>query len=334
MKEFILFSLLVLGGLGIVGNAWAQSGFLYFVPATDTVVFGDTFQVAVTIDTQNEAVGAIAAYFAYPAEKLDVIDLDTVDSVLSVFAEQEAAAGTVRIVGSIQGAGFTGIGKIAVVTFQAKPLSVGLARLSFLADSAVLKRENSQNILSLPDSGNAEFNIIEQGTVPQTSPEPPRELELIISNAVVEREESGNVFVSWNTNKPASSKIEYGMGAEYNFSVFDSKMKQVHSILVTGLESNKTYEFRVQSTTSSGEAATREGLRMQGVATSPPRPPQEQDIEEKTIETVSLTDSEPSRSLFSRFELTRTTLILIVGIPIVVFLGLAFLILGRMRRVG
>lgn len=58
-----------------------------------------------------------------------------------------------------------------------------------------------------------------------------------------------SVVVTWNTNKPADSKVVYGVS---NTEVYDGTFMGVHSLLVDNLEEDTTYSFYVESCTSSG----------------------------------------------------------------------------------
>lgn len=59
--------------------------------------------------------------------------------------------------------------------------------------------------------------------------------------------------ITWLTDKPATSQVEYGLGASYGQqSTVDSGLLTIHSITITGLSSGVTYHYRALSRNSSG----------------------------------------------------------------------------------
>ncbi len=63
--------------------------------------------------------------------------------------------------------------------------------------------------------------------------------------------------ITWATNLPATSRVEYGTTTAYgNFSPAGTAKTNNHSVTLTGLNPNTVYQFRVLSTASSGGSAT------------------------------------------------------------------------------
>lgn len=79
----------------------------------------------------------------------------------------------------------------------------------------------------------------------------------VISNIqVINITETGAVVI-WNTNEPATSKIEYGLTTAYELgSITLSDLVTSHSIPLLGLTPNTLYHFRVSSTDASSNTAT------------------------------------------------------------------------------
>lgn len=80
------------------------------------------------------------------------------------------------------------------------------------------------------------------GSFEITQPEPP-----VISNINVTTGEN-NAVITWTTDKPATSVVNYGADANYGLSVSGTGNNTSHSLEITGLSSATTYHFQVSST--------------------------------------------------------------------------------------
>lgn len=57
-----------------------------------------------------------------------------------------------------------------------------------------------------------------------------------------------SVTITWTTNEPSTSQVEYGVDSDYGaLSDADTELKTEHSIVLTGLKFKTTYHFRVVS---------------------------------------------------------------------------------------
>lgn len=67
----------------------------------------------------------------------------------------------------------------------------------------------------------------------------------------------GNAVISWITNKPATSRVDYGTSTSaLNSSQSSSALVTSHSLSLSGLQAGVTYYFRVTSVDSLGNSAT------------------------------------------------------------------------------
>lgn len=74
----------------------------------------------------------------------------------------------------------------------------------------------------------------------------------VVSNIAVSLTEN-SATITWQTNKPADSQIEYGLDSNYGFfSNLDATPKTSHSITITGLLSSTAYHYRILSADASG----------------------------------------------------------------------------------
>ncbi|MFH1784439.1 MAG: fibronectin type III domain-containing protein [bacterium] len=74
----------------------------------------------------------------------------------------------------------------------------------------------------------------------------------ISSVEVIDITDSG-ATVTWVTNEPANSNIEYGHDTNYYAGVFNSKYVTSHRIVLYGLTGTTTYHFELRGATVDGD---------------------------------------------------------------------------------
>ncbi len=63
--------------------------------------------------------------------------------------------------------------------------------------------------------------------------------------------------ITWTTDEPASSQVEYGLDTNYSLSTtLDPALVTSHSVNLTGLSSFKTYHYKVESSDAAGNPAS------------------------------------------------------------------------------
>jgi len=67
-------------------------------------------------------------------------------------------------------------------------------------------------------------------------------------------------LISWRTNRPASSTVEYGATAQYGTTEFRPDRVRNHSVMLTGLAEATTYHFRVRSAAATGPEAVSDDM--------------------------------------------------------------------------
>ncbi len=78
----------------------------------------------------------------------------------------------------------------------------------------------------------------------------------IITNITSNELTHESVKITWSTNKPADSQVEYGVTTSYGLlSTLDTTQVTAHSVTLAGLSANTTYHFRVQSRDRAGNLA-------------------------------------------------------------------------------
>jgi len=78
-----------------------------------------------------------------------------------------------------------------------------------------------------------------------------------ISGIRVSNLSQSTATVFWQTDKPADSRVEYGLTTEYEFVASNQSVTTNHQVTLRGLEADTTYHFRVMS--SYGESTATSG---------------------------------------------------------------------------
>ncbi len=66
-----------------------------------------------------------------------------------------------------------------------------------------------------------------------------------------------NATISWTTNEPGDSQVEYGHTTAYgSLSTLDGAFAAAHSVTLSGLNAASQYHFRVRSRDAAGNLAT------------------------------------------------------------------------------
>ncbi len=84
---------------------------------------------------------------------------------------------------------------------------------------------------------------------------PPDTTPPTISNVVATILSYTQARITWKTDEPSTSVVEYGTTTAYGNRASDSTMVTQHSITITDLLANTTYHYRVKSTDASGNMA-------------------------------------------------------------------------------
>lgn len=156
-------------------------------------------------------------------------------------------------------------------------LSDGIATLRFLFSGG--ERPGCEDAADTNDSGNldlsdavAVFAYLFTGGAPPPAPGPstcgldPTADGLgclrfgpcapVISGVRVAEIRTTSAAVLWDTDRPADSRVEYGVTTSYGSSVFDPTLVRRHEILLERLRAGTTYHFRVGSAGSVSPDAT------------------------------------------------------------------------------
>src|SRR5262245_23770427 len=78
--------------------------------------------------------------------------------------------------------------------------------------------------------------------------------------------------VTWSTNRPADSQVEYGVNTGYGNVVSLKTMDTVHRLSLFGLSPNTVYHYRVKSNDGAGNLSTSGDLTFTTTITTTPTP--------------------------------------------------------------
>lgn len=70
---------------------------------------------------------------------------------------------------------------------------------------------------------------------------------VMVSNVGVNAS-SGSATVTWNTNVPATSSVDFGSTEDYGKQASDAALTTAHSVTITGLHGNSIYHYKITST--------------------------------------------------------------------------------------
>jgi len=88
---------------------------------------------------------------------------------------------------------------------------------------------------------------------------PPDTGPLLISNVEISELTESTVTISWTTNKPSTSEVEYWLsGASETSTVDDSRLVISHNVTLTELDPEAPYQFRVRSSDAIGSQSVPE----------------------------------------------------------------------------
>lgn len=98
---------------------------------------------------------------------------------------------------------------------------------------------------------------------------PPSSNPPVISGLMVDNITQSSAVVSWNTDVPATTRLDYGATANYEINpVVDPSLRTFHQIQLTQLDTNTIYHYRARSTDASG----RERVEIDRTFTTPSLP--------------------------------------------------------------
>ncbi len=254
----ILFSLL------LVISFFATASFssvlaaatLYFSPASGSYAVGSTMVVSVRLNTNGETINAVSAYINYPTDAFDFAWAGG-SSIFNVWAEKTGGGGQVKMSGGLFPPGYTG-GNGLVGSFGLKVKRTGSAGLSFAGGSAVVTQSGNSDILSLGGSPGATYSLV--NGAPTQPPATPTSVPALTVSNLNAKVDTSSVIISWDTDRPADSYVEYGVEADkYLVNTYKDEKVTHHEVNLVGLGAHTTYYYRVKSKDAGGVEVVKSG---------------------------------------------------------------------------
>ncbi len=175
-KRFVFVLVLVVVFLSSFASAaLAADASLSLSPKTKTIGVGDSLAVDVNLDTDGAAVSSVDVVLDYPTTKLEYVKTTATTSFPNVSVRDDPK-GTLHINLTTSSGTFTGVDKIATITFKA--LATGQAPITFVFtqgsttdDSNV--NSNNQDILATVSGGTYTITTASSGSsVTSATPTP------------------------------------------------------------------------------------------------------------------------------------------------------------------
>jgi len=166
VKRFWIISILA-GALIFTGAssvlAEDQYASLYLSPYSGTFFVGNTFDISIFVNTEENNINAVEVNLNFPPDLLQVTSPTANFSFISIWADQPSYSnkdGTISFKGGVPNPGIkTSAGLVSTITFRAK--APGTAKISFLDSSKILLSDGKgTNILKSAAGG--EYGLILQ----------------------------------------------------------------------------------------------------------------------------------------------------------------------------
>ncbi len=217
------------------------AGSVYVSPASRTVGVGERFSLSVRTNTGGDAVNGVTVNLTYPADKLDFIGISGGGSAFAIEAPSSGGGGSISISrGNINPV--SGDRLIATVTFRSKANS-GSGTVSVSGGTALVRASDQANIY-----GGGSASTITFSNKPASTPTPKAsEMPPTINGVEISDIGYSSALVSWTTDRPSYSIIEYGLTNKYGVTESTETLTQTHTATLSSalLIPGTTYHLRV-----------------------------------------------------------------------------------------
>ncbi|MFH1451541.1 MAG: cohesin domain-containing protein, partial [bacterium] len=161
MKKVFFLSLILMAVFAFHSSVKAAGASLYISPYSGTFFVGDTFNISVFVNTEENTINAVEANLKFDSNLIQVTSPTAGLSFISIWADQPSYSnenGTINFKGGVLNPGIkTSAGLVSTISFRVK--APGIADIGFLDSSKVLLADgNGTNILKTTADG--KYNLI------------------------------------------------------------------------------------------------------------------------------------------------------------------------------
>ncbi len=151
------------------------------------------------------------------------------------------------------------------VTFNGANAPTGTVQVQQLTSANPTDTNETSNVVQIASSATTNFNDTTGLSLPpysmtvltwSTSTAAP-----VISGVTTTGITGTSAIISWSTDEPATSQVQYGTSASYgSTSTLNSALSRNHSVTLTGLTPGATYDYQALSTNSGGSPSSSPNL--------------------------------------------------------------------------
>jgi cytochrome c biogenesis protein CcmG/thiol:disulfide interchange protein DsbE len=136
---------------------------------------------------------------------------------------------------------------------------IGVAALILIVAIGIFQLINS-NVIQKAFSQISKIDVPKLEFPKTTGSKPSAILDMtspVISNILISEINDTNAVITWTTDEPSSTQVEYGTSANYGkSSVFNEEMVTKHAVKLSALTPGTSYYFRIKSKDAAGNLAT------------------------------------------------------------------------------
>lgn len=279
----------LLSGLSPRANA-AATAQLYLSPASQSITVGSNLVVSIMINTGGASINSVQSVITYPSATFSYVSTSP-GSSFGVFPAPSVSAGSIQFTAGSTSS-VSGTQTVAVVTLKSTATGSALLNLASvcatgnyaLTCSAAYDSVTSSNDLASVSGGSYSINAAStqpsegasSGTTtggsaaktpsspkssssassasPGSSPQPavaPKISNLAISNIT-----DNSAVVSWKTDIPATSMVQYGLNSNYGLVAKTDGLGTEHIVALPALDKGTTYYLVTESAAADGTSTT------------------------------------------------------------------------------
>jgi hypothetical protein len=278
-QKFSALSLIVLVSLASVMSTvpvYAAAASITLSGNRSQVAAGGSYVVAVYMNGGGTPINGVEADVSYSSSQFQYIGISYGGSPFSVQAGAKDVGGVIDIpVGTISP--ISGSALVATLTFRALASS-GSASFG-IASSSSLVNANDNSAVDFGTGGDSvKFGTAAAAPASPTAgpssvtptapvaPAPPKDTTApVISIVKIKTSTPYSAVITWTTNEPADSAVDYGLDANYGLSVSQPGLTSTHEVTLTSsfLTPKALLHFRVKSADGVGNVQTGSDLPLQ-----------------------------------------------------------------------